>query len=232
MKYAAGDWIGLLIFVGVVIFQIISHLVNTAQEKAKKQKPSNQPATTPRQRAPQQPQREPSEYTDPFDELLEALGKKPGQMPSQLPQPPQQSAPSRPLPPLTPAYQERPVFVPAPPKPAPQPEPVRQPASLSQSAPEMVTENDTARVQAALAEVENKPVFETHIGSEISASQLAAENIAKFAGASTASPIQKTRRSVEPGVRLPELAARLRNPVEIRRAIVTNEILGAPVAFR
>ncbi|PAW79762.1 MAG: hypothetical protein B9S32_00095 [Verrucomicrobia bacterium Tous-C9LFEB] len=232
MKYAAGDWIGLLIFVGVVIFQIISHLVNSAQEKAKKQAQSNQPPTPPRQRTPQQPQRDPEEYTDPFDELLEALGKKPGQMPPQLPHPPQQTAPSRPLPPLTPAYQERPVFVPAPPKPAPQPEPVRQPASLSQSAPEMVTENDTARVQAALAEVENKPVFETHIGSEISASQLAAENIAKFAGASNAGQIQKAYRPVEVSLRVPELVARLRNPVEIRRAIVAKEILDVPVALR
>lgn len=233
MKYAAGDWIGLLIFVGILIFQGISHLVNSAKEKQQKSKEQNQPGTPSRPASTPPPRREPDEYTDPFDELMEALGKKPGQTPSQLPQPPQQTQPSRPQPPLTPTYQP-PVYrtPPTPAKPLPPVEPAHKPASLSQSAPEMVTENDTARVQAELARVEKQAVFETHIGSEISASQRAAENIAKFAGAPSASQMQQAYRPAEASVRVPELVARLRNPVEIRRAIIAKEILDVPVALR
>lgn len=230
MKYAGVDIVGLLIFVAVVIFQIVSQFIKANQEKK-----NLQPPTTPQQDDPQAPKpsrREPEEFTDPFDELLEALGKKPGQAPSQLPQPPQQSKPSRPLPPLTPSAPPPlpyPVFTA--PKTVPAPS-VRQPAPLSQSAPSMETDNDTARVQAELARIENKPVFETVIGSDTSLTHQAAENIARVANAPTNTPAHPAYRPAVKDVKLPELVARLRNPVEIRRAIVANEILGAPVALR
>lgn len=231
MKNASGDIVGILVFVCVLIFQAISHFVNAAKEKNKPKSTSESP-TPPRQNAPQQPQRNPDEYSDPFDELLEALGKKPGQTPPQIPQPPQQAKPSRPIPPLTPAappmgevmYPHKPVVI---------PEKPRQPMPLEQSAPSMVTAtNDTARAQAKIAQSESKPVFETSIGSHISASQKAAEKIASSSGAPSDSQLQKAYRPAEKSVRLPELVARLKNPVEIRRAIIANEILGAPVGLR
>jgi hypothetical protein len=76
---ASGDWIGILIFFAVVVFNIIGSVIN-AQKKAAQAK------QTPRARRRVETV-EPVDPTDPFGPLWEAFGKKPNEAPSSAPFP-------------------------------------------------------------------------------------------------------------------------------------------------
>lgn len=210
MHYAAADWVGVLIFIGVIIFQVVSGVVKSVQKPAQRpQAPQGQ------RRAPQRPRDPGNEPLDPFEELMEALGNKPRQTP-----PPQQQPVQRRVspPPVTAA-----------------PSPARQspPPTFQQTAPAMTSaQGETARIEAELARQVSKPVFETSIGSQMSESEKAAANIARISGASQTVQAQSAYNSGARTSPLSDLVSRLRNPADIRRAIVLNEILGTPVGLR
>lgn len=237
MKHAGADWIGLLIFVGVVIFQVISHFIDGARKKDAL-KPQDRPAQKPR---PAQPKKEDWDtYSDPLDELMEALGKKPGQAPSQLPQPPQQTIPSRPIPPLTPAApmpgREFRKTPPTPAKPVIEesyegPSPSHK--SLAESAPTMViTSGHSAREDAKEAQKASERSYTTRLDSPPQHSPQAPAVDIHGLGTPIEAQNQHAYHLAEKNPLPSEWLTRLRKPEEIRRAIVAKEILDAPVALR